>query len=94
MNVVHAGNMYESHQIEFLYVRWYEPVQSHSCKTCTLGRVHFIPLANQHAFGFVDPGVVLQSCHIIPAFSQGKHNPSESGISALMGTNMIGPSIM
>lgn len=85
VNVVCTGNVYESHRLEFLYVRWYEPVQSHSWETRTLGRVRFVPLANQNAFDFVDPGVVLRSCHIIPAFSQGKRNPSECGISALAG---------
>jgi hypothetical protein len=37
------------------------------------------------ASGFVDPGVVLQACHMIPAFSLGQRNPSEPGISALAG---------
>ncbi|KAG1732524.1 hypothetical protein EDB19DRAFT_1831341 [Suillus lakei] len=35
------------------------------------------------ASGFVDPGVVLWACHMIPAFSLGQRNPSEPGISAL-----------
>ncbi|KAG1719886.1 hypothetical protein EDB19DRAFT_1836376 [Suillus lakei] len=37
------------------------------------------------ASGFVDPGVVLRACHMIPAFSLGQRNPSEPGISALAG---------
>ncbi|KAG1781190.1 hypothetical protein EV702DRAFT_1193370 [Suillus placidus] len=41
VNVVRAGNVYESHRLEFLYVRWYEPVQSHSWETRTLGRELF-----------------------------------------------------
>ncbi|KAG1763201.1 hypothetical protein EV702DRAFT_983023 [Suillus placidus] len=72
VNVVCAGNVYESRQLEFLYVWWYEPSASSAdllYPQCTLCRVHFVPLANQNAFDFIDPGVVLWSCHIIPAFS-------------------------
>jgi hypothetical protein len=60
-------------------------VQDHTWDTCTLGRVHFRPLADQNAFGFVDPGVVLRACHIIPAFSRHQRNPGECGISPLAG---------
>jgi hypothetical protein len=85
VNVVRVGNVYESRRLEFIFVRWYESVQSHSWETRTLGRVRFMPLADQDAFGFVDPGVILRACHIIPAFSQGQRNPSECGISPLAG---------
>jgi hypothetical protein len=85
VNVVRAGNVYESRRLEFLFVRWYESVQSHAWETRTLGRVCFMPMADHSAFGFVDPGVVLRACHMIPAFSLGQRNPSESGISALAG---------
>ncbi|KAG2345692.1 hypothetical protein BDR05DRAFT_974997 [Suillus weaverae] len=85
INVVRAANVYESHRIEFLFVHWYEPVQTHTWSTCTLGRVHFWPLESQDAFSFVDPTNVLRACHIIPAFSQGQHNPDECGISTLAG---------
>ncbi|KAG1721499.1 uncharacterized protein EDB91DRAFT_1088421 [Suillus paluster] len=44
-----------------------------------------MPLANRHAFGFVDPAVVLRACHIILAFLQGQCNPSECGISTVAG---------
>ncbi|KAG2053011.1 hypothetical protein BDR06DRAFT_491243 [Suillus hirtellus] len=69
VNIVHLANVYESRRIEFLFVRWYETVQDHVWETCTLGRVRFRPLSHQNVFGFVDPGVVLRACHIIPAFS-------------------------
>ena len=85
INVVRVANIYESQRIEFLFVRWYECVQSHAWDTRTLGRVRFLPLANQNAFGFVDPGVVLRACHIIPAFSRGQCNPGGRGISPLAG---------
>lgn len=85
VNIVRVANVYESHQFEFLLVRWYESVQIHAWDSHTLGRVRFRPLAHQNAFGFVDPGMVLRACHIIPAFSQGQRNPGESGISPLAG---------
>jgi hypothetical protein len=79
-----VGSIYESHRVEFLFVRWYESVQNHSWDAHTLGRVKFLPLESQNAFGFVDPGVVLRACHIIPAFSRGQRNPND-GISPLAG---------
>ncbi|KAG2346000.1 hypothetical protein BDR05DRAFT_974834 [Suillus weaverae] len=85
VNIVHVGNVYESLQIEFLFVRWYEHVQKHAWETHTLGRVHFMPLANPNAFSFVDPAVVLRACHIIPAFARGQCNPSKCRLSPLAG---------
>jgi hypothetical protein len=85
VNVVRAGNVYQTRRLEFLFVRWYESVQSHAWETCTLGRVRFMPIADPNAFGFVDPGVVLRACHMIPVFSLGQRNPSEYRISALAG---------
>ncbi|KAG1837178.1 hypothetical protein DFJ58DRAFT_632917, partial [Suillus subalutaceus] len=76
VNVVCTGNVYESHQIEFLFVRWYESIQNHAWD-CTLGHVRFLPLTSPNTFGFVDPRVVLRACHIIPAFSRGQRNPND-----------------
>ncbi|KAG1832562.1 hypothetical protein F4604DRAFT_1945993 [Suillus subluteus] len=84
VNAVCTGNVYEARRMEFLFVRWYEPVQSHAWETHTLSRVRFLPLENPNAFGFVNPGDVLRACHIIPAFSQGQRNPNV-GISPLAG---------
>ncbi|KAG2059281.1 hypothetical protein BDR06DRAFT_979903 [Suillus hirtellus] len=84
VNVVCAENVYEARQVEFLFVQWYESVQSHTWEMHALGHVHFLPLENPNAFGFVNPGDVLRACHIIPAFSQGQHNP-DVGISPLGG---------
>ncbi|KAG1857827.1 hypothetical protein F4604DRAFT_1931350 [Suillus subluteus] len=84
VNAVCMGNVYEARRMEFLFVRWYEPVQSHAWEMHTLSCVRFLPLENPNAFGFVNPGDVLRACHIIPAFSQGQHNPNV-GISPLAG---------
>ncbi|KAG1807646.1 uncharacterized protein BJ212DRAFT_1303363 [Suillus subaureus] len=48
VNVVHTANI------------WYESVQSHAWDMHTLGCIHFQPLANQNAFGFMDPRVILR----------------------------------
>ncbi|KAG2031596.1 hypothetical protein BDR03DRAFT_875686, partial [Suillus americanus] len=88
VNVVCTANMYESCHIEFLLVRWYESVQSHTWDTHTLGCIHFRPLENQNAFGFMDPRVILRACHIIPAFARGQRNPGECGISPLAGDKL------
>ncbi|KAG1736096.1 uncharacterized protein EDB91DRAFT_1238087 [Suillus paluster] len=84
INIVRAGNVYESRQTEFLFMRWYESVQDHAWETHNLCCVHFLPLANLGAFGFVDPGAVLRACHIIPAFSRGQRNLND-GISPVAG---------
>ncbi|KAG2737076.1 hypothetical protein P692DRAFT_20695012, partial [Suillus brevipes Sb2] len=84
VNAIRTGNVYESHRVEFLFVRWYQSVQRHDWETRTLGRVRFLPLSNPDAFGFLDPGDVLRGCHIIPAFSRGERNPGD-GISPLAG---------
>lgn len=86
VNVVRTGNVYESLRMDFLFVRWYEIVSNHAWDSHNLGRVHFLPLANSNAFGFVDPAAVLRACHVIPAFCQGQHNPNSSlSISPLAG---------
>ncbi|KIK32861.1 hypothetical protein CY34DRAFT_39089, partial [Suillus luteus UH-Slu-Lm8-n1] len=85
VNVMRVANVYKTCRFEFLFVRWYESVQVHTWNSHTLGRVCFRPLENQNVFGFVDPGMVLRTCHIIPAFSRGQRNPGECGISPLAG---------
>lgn len=83
VNVVRSANVHESCRIDFLFVRWYESVQSHAWDMRRLGRVHFRPLEDQKAFGIIDPRVVLRGCHIIPAFASGQRNPGARGISPL-----------
>lgn len=85
VNAVLSTNIHEFRRIEFLFVRWYESVQSHTWDARSLGRVRFQPLESPMAFGFIDPAVVLRGCHIIPAFSRGQRNPGERGISPLAG---------
>ena len=47
----------------------------------TLDCVCFPPMADEHAFGFVNPDDVLRGCHIIPQFSCSLQHPDGTGIS-------------
>lgn len=85
VNVVRLAYVYKSHWITFLFIWWYKPVQDYAWDTCTLGHIHFQPLANENVFGFIDPGVVLRACHIISVFSWHPCNPDECIISLLAG---------
>jgi len=85
-NIVYVGPgmvNYQPIRMEFLWVRWYE----HSTKTGNgwesrkLDRIHFPSVYEDDAFGFVDPLDVLRSCHIIPAFAQGKLRQDGTGLS-------------
>ncbi|KAG1777570.1 hypothetical protein EV702DRAFT_1197182 [Suillus placidus] len=44
VNAVRAGNVYETHRIESLFVRWYQSVQRHDWETYTLGHVPNEPI--------------------------------------------------
>ncbi|KAG1835331.1 hypothetical protein DFJ58DRAFT_719291 [Suillus subalutaceus] len=73
---------YHSHQIDFLWVRWYQYLDI-GCpsRQAPLDRVYFSPTAEPDSFGFVDPDDVLRCCHIIPCFSQGLQHLDGRGIS-------------
>ncbi|KIM59250.1 hypothetical protein SCLCIDRAFT_27507 [Scleroderma citrinum Foug A] len=65
---------YHPHHIDFLWVRWYQYAEEDAgWDASTLDRVSFPPMADEHAFGFVDPGYVLRACYIIPQFSRDWH---------------------
>ncbi|KAG1833196.1 hypothetical protein DFJ58DRAFT_670975 [Suillus subalutaceus] len=54
--------------MEFLWIRWYQPVQQLSTwDTSTLDRVRFPPLDDEYSFDFLDPSDILHGCHIIPS---------------------------
>lgn len=77
-NVVYNGpgkpTYQQSHRIDFLWVRWYEQLGSKRCgwSARKLDCVRFVPVTDDHAFGFIDPADVLRACHIVPTFSKGK----------------------
>ena len=74
-NIIYTGpgsKNFLSHRIEFLWVRWFEIIQE--ClgwEQRALDTVKFLPMADEDAFGFVDPANVLRACHMIPSFADG-----------------------
>lgn len=77
VNVVYGGNAQRSYRMEFLWVRWFQvidsnrPVQSR-WPSCQLDYLKFCRIDNDEAFGFIDPAEVLRAAHIIPRFARGK----------------------
>ena len=53
---------YQPQWIEFLWVRWYEHVETVSAgwAACKLDCVHFPPVAEEGSFGFIDLADVLR----------------------------------
>jgi hypothetical protein len=60
--------------LEFLWVRWFgiDPEHRHGHKVARLPKIGFVPEQDLSAFGFLDPSLVLQGCHLIPAFNDGR----------------------
>ncbi|KIK31400.1 hypothetical protein CY34DRAFT_38511, partial [Suillus luteus UH-Slu-Lm8-n1] len=58
-------------QIEVLYVRWMAPlIDYQSGMSCArLPKVAFVEDSDCDAFGFLNPGQVIRSTHLIPAFA-------------------------
>ena len=59
--------------MEVLWVCWLgiEPGYCWGFKEARLPKVRFVPDTDDHAFGFLDPSLVMHRCHLIPAFSEG-----------------------
>jgi hypothetical protein len=73
---------YQPIRMEFLWVRWYELMETgNGWESRKLDRVRFPSVNEDDAFGFVDPLDVLRSCHIIPAFAWGKLRQDGMGLS-------------
>ncbi|KJA13356.1 hypothetical protein HYPSUDRAFT_115550, partial [Hypholoma sublateritium FD-334 SS-4] len=98
VNVVYTGpgmKGYESMHFDFLHIRWFqlEAIKSqgrHRVRgwaSLRLDRLSFPPMAEKSSFAFVDPALVLRSCHLIPAFSSGKRYSDGIGLSALSRDN-------
>jgi hypothetical protein len=89
VNVIFIGNGmvdYTPLRMEFLWIRWYEPIDQRSTwETSTLDRLTFPPLAHEQSFDFLDPADVLRGCHIIPRFSSCKKHVGGLGVSASAG---------
>lgn len=82
INIVYNGPGmigYEPMRFDFLWVRWFE--WNGGADGRQLDRLTFLPMANENAFGFVDPGLVLRACHLLPSFSEGKRHQDGIGLS-------------
>ena len=86
VNVIYVGPGcmgYQSQQMEFLWVWWYDIVGTgvSGWKNSRLDQLHFPPVTHHDAFGFVDPLDILRGCHIIPRFAFSLQHPDGLGIS-------------
>lgn len=91
-NIIYTGPGtmdYRSRRIDFLWVRWFEVLQDRTMaigwEQQILDAVRFMPMADEHAFGFVDPADVLRGCHIIPSFANGRLHPDGVAMSRCAG---------
>ena len=57
--------------MEFLWVRWFGVMPGYhwGFKHACLPKVGFIPSDTGAAFGFINPALVLRSCHLITVFA-------------------------
>lgn len=97
VNVVYIGpgmKGYKPMHFDFLHTRWFQldtiiaKVKNLSgfsdlWAPLRLDRLSFPPMADDDSFAFVDPSLVLRSCHLIPAFSMGKRYLDGIGISSM-----------
>jgi hypothetical protein len=87
VNVIYTGPGmvdYEAMRFDFLFVRWFELQDGSKIKGGeALDRLYFPPMSAEGSFGFVDPGLVLRGCHLIPVFSQGRRHDDGIGLSRL-----------
>lgn len=91
-NVIFAPpgtQVYKVRRVEFLWVRWFKIIGDRPVKwgweRTRLDRLEFPPVNQETSFGFLDPGDVLRSCHIIPRFFQNKWYPDGHGLSKILG---------
>jgi hypothetical protein len=75
--VMHSGpeaKNYSVQHMEFLWVRWFgmEPSYRWGFKSARLPKIGFVPDADEGAFGFLDPSLVIRGCHLVPCFAGGR----------------------
>jgi len=70
--------------MEFIFVRWYESTGEVPAgwEAKKLDHLRFLPMADDGAFGFIDPSDIMRSCHIIPAFARGMLHCDGKGLSS------------
>lgn len=74
-------------RFDFLHVRWFEhnipPGPNSDWDSLRLNYLTFPSVIGKDSFGFVDPSLVLRGCHLIPAFSAGKHHAEGTWFSVM-----------
>ena len=92
VNVVYTGpgmKGYKATRYDFLHVRWLQlkNVQAEgrhkASKSLHLDCLSFPPMTSANSFGFVDPALVVRTCHLIPMFSLGKSHSDGIGLSSM-----------
>lgn len=74
---------YNPRRLNFLHVRWFDPVPSDAQHGVALDMLRLSPMNAEDAYGFIDPADVLRGCHIIPAFAKGQMRPADAVTSPL-----------
>ncbi|KAH7902872.1 hypothetical protein BJ138DRAFT_1200325, partial [Hygrophoropsis aurantiaca] len=77
IDVLHVGpnaRVSSPQTMEFLWVRWLGVVPNYrwGFKEARLPKVGFVSEKDDHAFGFLDPSLVIRGCHLIPAFADAR----------------------
>ena len=69
-----AASKHSAQRMEFLWVRWLgiEPGYRSGSKVARLPKVGFVEDADEDAFGFLDPDLVIRGSHLIPDFNSGR----------------------
>lgn len=85
-NVVYAPGLqkvdYRPRRVEFLWVRWFQPLGPPSgWQSRQLDCLSFPLLESSDAFGFLDPTEVIRACHILPRLALGRSNEDGRGVS-------------
>jgi hypothetical protein len=83
VNAILAGHDYRPRRLEFLWVRWYQNHSAFRWDSFKLEQVYFPPMADDDAFGFIDPRDVVRGCHLIPKISTGQVHSDGIGLSKL-----------
>ncbi len=95
VNIVYTGpgaKGYDAMRFDFLYVRWFQfnlpgklrGQDESGWASLRLDCLSFPPMAERDSLGFIDPNLVLRSCHLIPAYSLGKARSDGIGISKIL----------
>ena len=87
-NIIYTGpgsKDFQSRRIKFLWVRWFKVLQDGFLAWEELDSVRFLPMADNDAFGFVDPANVLRGCHVIPSYADGRLHPDGIAMSRCAG---------